>query len=149
MSQNPENNPNPNSNPKPSIDELEEVIVHKAKEVSQEVGKGFENMTKSIKSKTENLDANLKPVMEELDVMKQNFQKQIQTPIGTKILVAILTGLLTGLIIWIVMSFVAQNPNPGVVSWIIGIILLQIADSLSGFSTHVQRIFTRLLQDNK
>ena len=87
--------------------------------------------------------------MEELDEIKQNFQKQIKTPIGTKILVAILTGLLTGLIIWIVMSFVAQNPNPGVVSWIIGIILLQIADSLSGFSTHVQKIFTRLLQDNK
>ena len=50
---NPElNSSSPESKVDPKIDELEEVLVHKAKEVGSEMGKGFENMTKTFKSKT-------------------------------------------------------------------------------------------------
>jgi len=131
------------------IDEFEQVVTHKAKEVQTEFGKGFENMTKTFKSQTENLDENLKPVMQELGEIKQNFQKQIKTPIGTKVIAAIFSGLCVGVLIWIVIGFLSQNSNPSVISWILGIVLLQIADSLSGFSGHIQRIFARLLQDKK
>ncbi len=131
------------------IDEFEQVLSTKAKEVQTEIGKGYENMSKTIKAQTENMDENLKPVMQELDDIKQNFQKQIKTPVGTKILAAIFSGLCAGILIWIVIGFVSQNTNPSVISWIVGIILMQVTDTLYGFSDHIQGIFSRLLQDKK
>jgi len=141
----PENKPNLDE----KLDKFQEVVTQKAEEVKDEMGKGFENMQRTVKDKTQDLDLNLKPVIEELHGIKAQFQEQIKTPIGTKIIVAILTGLILGVLIWLIMGILSQNFNPSVFSWIIGLILIQITDVLTGFTPRIQKILTKLLQERK
>jgi len=131
------------------IDKIEEVITTKTEEIKEESVKGFKNMQESFKANTKNLDYNLKPVIEELDQIKEEFHKQIKAPIGVKILSAIFTGLITGILIWIILGIISQTANLAPITWIVGIILIEILDALSGFTGHVQRIFARLLQEKK
>ncbi len=131
------------------IDQIEEVITAKAEEIKEESIKGFKNMQVSFKENTKNIDINLKPVIEELDQIKEEFHKQIKAPIGVKILSAIFTGLITGILIWIILGIISQTTNLAPITWIVGIILIEILDTLSGFTTHVQKIFTKLLQERK
>ena len=131
------------------IDQIEEVITTKAEEIKEESIKGFKNMQESFKSNTKKIDYNLKPVIEELDQIKEEFHKQIKAPIGVKILSAIFTGLVTGILIWIILGIISQTANLSPITWIVGIILIEILDSLSGFTGHVQNIFSKLLQEKK
>ena len=131
------------------IDQIEEVITTKAEEIKEESIKGYKNMQESFKSNTKKIDYNLKPVIEELDQIKEEFHKKIKAPIGVKILSAIFTGLVTGILIWIILGIISQTANMSPITWIVGIILIEILDSLSGFTGHVQNIFSKLLQEKR
>lgn len=131
------------------IDQIEEVITTKAEQIKEESVKGFKNMQESFRANTKNLDYNLKPVIEELDQIKEEFHKQIKAPIGVKILSAIFTGLVTGVLIWVILGIISQTANLAPITWIVGIILIEILDTLSGFTRHVQKIFTKLLQERR
>jgi hypothetical protein len=137
---------NPN-NEKDQIESLEILVTKRTEEIKTQSLQGLKNMQESFEKQAQTIDSNFKPVVDELEEIKEEFKKRVKAPFGLQIISAILTGIGTGFVIWILLMIITQNSNLAPITWIFGIVLVQIFDVMTGFIEKSQHLITTLLKD--